>query len=187
MSLSPYANIKGVFLWLKTTSNRWTHSHSVFHSSLFFSSFSLFSALLSISLSFSLCFSGTTHSISDPGGLWMWLGGFPRATLSGPNSLSPSAGSTIPGLWCWAGGRGGCGGGCVGEVSSHPGKHLSLDHHLQSPSGSLYVGECMLHTGCAYCRPEQLKSRAELSFYKHFSWLSYGRSLQWPCTFATAL
>lgn len=116
----------------------------------FFSLHILFSWPFSLPLSFSLCFSGTTYSISDLGGLWMWLSGFPRATLSKPNNLSP-AGSPGTRFWCWAGGHGGCEGRRLGGVWSHRRKHLSLDHHVQSSPGSLFVGECLLHTGCAYC------------------------------------
>lgn len=147
--------------------------------------FSLHLPLSLLLLSFSLYFSGTTHSISDLGGLWMWLSGFPRAALSRPNSLSPPR-STSTWIWCWAGGRGGRGGGRVGGVGSCPGKHHSLDDYLQSPPGSLYVGECLLNTGCAYCRAEQLKSRrcagsTQLVKLLYFSWLSFGHSLKWPC------
>lgn len=102
-----------------------------------FSLFTLSSFLLRLYLCLSL-FPGTTHSIGDPGGLRVRLCGLPRATVSRTNSLSPT-GSTSIRFWCWAGGCGSCG------VRDAPGKSLTVDHPLESPSGSLYVGECVLH------------------------------------------
>lgn len=104
------------------------------------------SFLTFLSVSVCLSSSGTTHSFSNPGGLWVWVCGFPRAPLSGPNSLSPAGSASTIRLWCWAFGRGGSRGGQDCGIRSPPGKHLSMDHHLQSPSGGLYVGEYLWHT-----------------------------------------
>lgn len=87
-----------------------------------FSLFTLSSFLLRLYLCLSL-FPGTTHSIGDPGGLRVRLCGFPRATVSRTNSLSPT-GSTSIRFWCWAGGCGSCG------VRDAPGKSLTVDHPL---------------------------------------------------------
>lgn len=100
----------------------------------------------------------------------MWLSGFPRATLSRPNNLPP-AGSGGTELQCWAGGLGASEGGQLNGVRSHPWKHLSLDHHVQSPPGGLFVGECLLYA-------ERLTAWQLWDLSKHFSWLS-SDSLQW--------
>lgn len=131
-------------------------------------------------LYFSLCFSGTTSRIRDIGSLWLLLSGFPRTPLSRPNSLSWAGRTTIAWLWSWAGGHG------DSECRLHggvlPWKHLSVDHHVQSPPGSLCVGECYTH----FCKHgiKQPKSRflgsTEWIFY--FFWRRFCHSLQCPAS-----
>lgn len=68
---------------------------------------------------------GSSHSLRNPGSVRVWLHGLPRASVPGPDRVSP--------------GR-----------RSGGGQRLSLDHHVQGPAGGLHVGEWLRVPEC-YC------------------------------------